>query len=426
MYAIILINEIMERNTKYKHPGKQERKTATSRSFQKAFHRSKILDLILTHELISRTDLARETGLSQASVTGLTADLIAEGLIEERKAGAYEGGRRPTLLAFRADGVHAIGVNMAMDQIRVVIVNLATEVKASHKVELPETYHTSEQIVDIISQAIQACMWEANYSKDQIAGVGIGVPGPVDANTGMIHFLPNYGWREVPFKQMLEQKINHPVFIDNSSNNLAIGEYWFGEGKGLDNFLVITLENGVGAGLVTNGQLVRGAAGIAGEFGHICISKDGPKCRCGRQGCIEAYVGNNAIVRDARQLVESGQWSDNSVRPEQLNIRGVFEELAGGNDALDKIYERAGEILGFGIFNMVTMINPEVVIITGKGVNAGEKLFAPMRRTIAEMNAGQFGFMTSRIVIQTWSDDDWARESGALVLREIYKSPLHK
>lgn len=416
----------MKKKSKTDITEKKDRQKQSTRSFQKALHRSHILDLILTHDLISRTDLAKQTGLSQASVTGLTAELIEEGLLEERKAGAYEGGRRPTLLAFRPDGVHAIGVNIAIDQIRVVIVNLATEIKASHKVELPEINHSPEQIVDIIFQGIQACMWEANCSKEQIAGVGVGVPGPVDGNTGIIHFLPNYGWRDVPFKEMLEKKISLPVFIDNSSNNLAIGEYWFGKGKGLDNFLVITLENGVGAGIVINGQLVRGAAGIAGEFGHTCFNEDGPECRCGRRGCIEASVGNNSIIRDARKLVQDGKWSKQDTQMDDLSFNEVLEELARGNKDLESIYSRAGDILGVGIFNLVTIINPEVVIITGKGVNAGDKLFKPMHQALKRMSSGQFDFMTSKIIVQNWSDDDWARESGALVLREIYKSPLYK
>lgn len=405
---------------------KNTQTSLTARSFQKALHRSNTLELIRTTELISRTDLARVTGLSQASITGITADLIREGLIEEKQSGAYEGGRRPTLLAIRPDGVYVIGVNMALHEIRVVIVNFQAEVKASHTTKLEGDYYSPEEIVSITAQAIQACMWDANFSKDQISGAGVGVPGPVDSSTGIIRFLPNYGWEDVPFQKMLQEKINHPVFIDNSSNNLATGEYWYGNGRGIANFLVITLENGVGAGMMLNGQLVRGHFGIASEFGHICAELKGPLCRCGRNGCIEAFVGNNSILRDARELVRQGKWTSAGLEPGDINFNEVIGELARGNVALESIYRKAGEILGVGIYNMITMLDPQRVIITGKGVAAGEKLFSPMFEQIESLKDGKFGPSETEIVIEKWTDGDWARESGTLVLREIYKSPFFK
>lgn len=389
-------------------------------------HRSNILELIRTAELISRTDLARATGLSQASITGITANLIQEGLIEEKQSGAYEGGRRPTLLAIRPDGVHVIGINIAIHEIRVVIVNFQAELQSSHTTPLENKYYSPKEIVSIIAQAIQACIWETNFSKDQISGVGVGIPGPVDSGTGIIRFLPNYGWENVPFQEMLQEKINHPVFIDNSSNNLAIGEYWYGNGRGVDNFLVITLENGVGAGLMLNGQLVRGHWGIASEFGHVCAVEGGHLCRCGRRGCIESYVGNNAIIRDARGLARLGKWSSADIQPDSIDFAEVIDELENGNSGLDSIYDLAGRILGVGISNMIIMLNPELVIITGKGVAAGAKLFAPMHEAMENLKTGRFGFTQTKVIIPEWTEGDWARESGTLVLREIYKSPFLK
>jgi transcriptional regulator of PTS gene len=398
----------------------------STRSFQKALHRSNILELIRTTELISRTDLARAIGLSQASITGITADLIKEGLIEEKQSGAYEGGRRPTLLAIQPNGVHVIGINIAIHEIRVVIVNFQAEVKASHKTILTKDYYSPEEIVSIIAQAIQACMWEASFSKDQISGAGVGIPGPVDSATGFIRFLPNYGWKDVPFQKMLQEKINHPVFIDNSSNNLATGEYWYGNGRGVDNFLVITLENGIGAGMMLNGQLIRGHLGGASEFGHICADLNGPLCRCGRNGCIEAFVGNNSILRDAKELARQGKWSQPLVKTDDIHFNEVISELTQGNVDLDNIYKKAGEVLGVGIYNMITMLDPQRVIITGKGVAAGDKLFGSMFAKIEHLKNCNFGFSDTEIVIQTWTDGQWARESGTLVLREIYKSPFFK
>lgn len=396
---------------------------ATSRHYQRARNRAQILDLIRTAELISRTDLSKKTGLSQASITNITSELIKENLIEEKQAGAYVRGRRPMLLAINPDGVHVVGVNMSQTQIRIVIINFSAEVKVSYILPLKKKYYPPEEIVEIIARGIQACIWEVNFSKDQIAGVGVGIPGPVDSVSGLVHFLPNYGWENVPFREMLKEKLNHPVFIDNSSNNLAIAEYWYGDGKGIDNFLLITLENGVGAGAIVNGQLMRGDMGLASEFGHTCIDPDGPYCRCGRKGCIEAYSGNYSIIEAAKKLVKKGEWGDSGAVEEDIGFREVITELNRGNTALKEIYKTAGEVLGRGVFNLITLYSPRLVIITGKGVAAGDSIFGPMYSTIKELKRGRFASKDTDIMIHSWNESNWARGGGTLVLREIYKSP---
>lgn len=394
------------------------------RSVQRAMHRSKILELIRTSELISRTDLARTTGFSQATVTSRTAELIEEGLIEEKQAGAYEGGRPPILLAIQANGVHAIGVNITISQISVVIINFKGEIKASHAVATDKKYYSPEEIIEIIVHGIQACMWEANFSRDQIVGVGVGLPGPIDSVSGMVRFLPNYGWKDIPFRKMLREKINHPVFIDNCFNNLAVAEYWNGNGKGVDNFIVITLENGVGAGIVINGRLVRSHQGTFSEFGHICVDRTGPICRCGRRGCLEAYTGNSAIIQKARTLADQGQWYSSTIPSAEIEFEDVLAELEHGNSRLQDIYAEAGKILAIGIHNLTLLLNPERVIITGKGVKAKNFLFTPMFKTFENLQPGNLDDPVPQIVVKVGKESDWAGGSGSLVLLELYKSPV--
>ena len=237
------------------------------RNLMRAINRSKILETIRTTGMISRIDIARNTGLSQALVTGLTADLIKKGLILEKQAGEYEGGRRPMLLALNPEGAFVVGVNLSVTELSVVIVNFEGVVVASHAQPLEPIRHSVSEIAVSVVRAVQACIWEANFAKEQVSGVGIGLPGLVDPDSGHIRFLPNYGWQNVNLKELVQSKLNHPCYIDNSSNTLALAEQWFGEGKGVDNFLVVTIENGVGLGAVINGRIYRGQEGIAGEFG---------------------------------------------------------------------------------------------------------------------------------------------------------------
>lgn len=393
-------------------------------SFVRAYNREAILRTIRVSELISRVDIARATGLSQASVTGITADLIKEGLVQEKKSGTHEGGRPPILLSISPDGAYAIGINLTIENIDVAIINFQAEIKAFHTMELDSAYYTVEDIVDKMVRCVQECMWEANFSKDRISGVGIGIPGLVDSESGKIRFLPNYGWEDVNLRDLFQKQINLPTYIDNSSNNLAIAEQWFGIGKSLNNFIVVTLQNGIGAGCVINGQLSRGFTGIAGEFGHLTMDPNGPSCRCGKKGCVEAYAGNNSIIRDAKKAAMKRLW--NKENPESITYTDIIEALHNGEPELVKLFKKAGEVLGVGIAHLITLLNPEKIIITGKGVQAGNAIFNSMFQSIGSCVSKKFINYGTEIVIKEWSDKDWVSGAGTLVLKEIYKSPAIK
>jgi len=392
------------------------------RNLMRAINRSKILEAIRTAGMISRIDIARTTGLSQALVTGLTADLIKEGLILEKQSGKYEGGRRPMLLALNPDGALVVGVNLSITELSVVIVNFQGDVVASYARALAPIHHSVSEIADRVVRAVQACIWEANFAKEQVAGVGIGLPGLVDPVSGHIRFLPNYGWQNVNLKEPVQSLLNHPCYIDNNSNTLALAEQWFGEGKGVDNFLVVTIENGVGLGAVINGRIYRGQDGIAGEFGHITIDPDGPECRCGKTGCVEAYAGKIAIMRDARQAVTDGLWDCDTC--DEFTYEDVVKAAKNGTDILGRLFNRAGGVLGVGISHLITLFNPDKVIITGQGVRAGNLIFDAMYPTLDRYTSAKFGRRTTEIIVQEWTEQDWARGAGALVLQELYKSPV--
>ena len=392
------------------------------RNLMRAINRSKILETIRTVGMISRIDIARATGLSQALITGLTADLINEGLIIEKQSGEYEGGRRPMLLALNPEGAFVVGVNLSITELSVVIVNFEGTVVASYTQSLAPIHHSVSEIADSVVGAVRACIWEANFAKEQISGVGLGIPGLVDPYSGNIRFLPNYGWENVNLKELVQSKLNHPCYIDNSSNTLALAEQWFGEGKGLNNFLVVTIENGVGLGAVINGRIYRGEEGFAGEFGHITINPDGPECRCGKRGCVEAYAGSIAIMRDARQAAIDGQWDCED--PGRITYEDVVRAAQNGADVLRELFVRAGRILGIGISHLIILFNPTKIIITGKGMRAGELFFDVMYSTLENYLSAKFGRRTTQIMVQQWTEQDWARGAGALVLQELYKSPV--
>jgi predicted NBD/HSP70 family sugar kinase len=388
----------------------------------RVINRSKLLEAIRTVGMISRIDLARTTGLSQSLITGLTADLIQEGLIIEKQSGIYKGGRRPILLALNPEGAFVVGVNLTIGEISVVIVNFEGTVVVSNTLPVSKSHHSPPEIADSVASAVQACIWEANFARDQIKGVGIGVPGLVNADSGHIRFLPNYSWENVNLRELVQSRLKHPCYIDNSSNTLALAEQWFGEGKGVDNFLVVTIENGVGLGAVINGRIFRGESGISGEFGHLTIDPDGPQCRCGKKGCLEAYAGNIAILRDARQAALKGLWQCSDA--EAFTHKDAVRAANDGADALREIFSRAGRVLGIGISHLMALFDPKKIIITGKGVRAGDLIFSDMYRTVDQSVSKKFGPRTVEFIVQKWTEQDWARGAGAMVLQELYKSPV--
>ena len=392
------------------------------RDLMRAINRAKIIEIIRTAGLISRVDLAAESGLSKASVTGITADLIKEGLIIEKQSGEYEGGRRPKLLGLNPDGAYVVGINLSIKEISVVVMNLEADILTSTNHPLENRHHSVDEITEMMVAAVQHCMWEGNFARDRISGVGIGVPGPVLAGSGIIRFLPNYGWENVTLRDKVQARLGLPCFIDNSSNTLAAAEHWFGEGKGIDNFLVVTLLNGVGIGIVINSHIYRGAAGIAGEFGHNIIDPAGPLCRCGKHGCVESYAGMFSLLREARIAAEHGLWTPPN--PATITFDDLVAELHRDNAALIGIFNQAGTILGRGAAHLVALFNPSRIIITGTSVKAGRYLLEPFKQAVAANTPAMCGPVDDLIVVKEWTDAQWARGAGSLALQELYKSPI--
>lgn len=387
----------------------------------RAINRFAILHAIRDAGTVSRVDLARRTGLSQATVTGITADLLREGMLLEEQGGRSEGGRRPVPLALNPEGAYTVGVHLSVDQVTVVLMDLQAGILKTHTKKLASDNLAAGPMVEILVESVQTCLWQADFTKKQISGIGVAIPGLIDSRTGFVHYVPNYTWNDIALADRLRERMGVAVYVENSANTLAIYEQWFGIGRGTDNFLLITTEHGIGAGLVLDGKLYRGFRGIAGEFGHTVVDEKGPLCRCGQTGCLEAICGNNAILREAKEVIRRGQ----SQMESEPTIEEVLAEAKGGNPALRAIYDRAGRTLGIGIGNMCKLFDPEKIIIAGKGVLAGELLFGPMRETLPPGISFTRDART-RIFIQEWQPTLYARGAGALVLQEVYQSPANR
>jgi predicted NBD/HSP70 family sugar kinase len=248
-------------------------------------------------------------------------------------------------------------------------------------------------------------------SPERLIGIGVGLAGIIDPLRGECLVSPHNGWRNVPFAQLLEDRLGCLVYLDNNVNSLTLMELLYGAGQHVRDFLVVTVGRGIGMGIVTNGQIYRGAHGGGGELGHTVVEPEGFLCNCGNQGCLETFVAEPWLVRRA-QL-------------KGLNVDGpeaLMEAAQAGHAAARDVLGQAGRLLGQSMANLVNLFNPDLIIISGEGVRAGEFMFGPMRETMYRHIFNQLA-NTLTLKIEPLSDDAWARGAASLVLNKFFSVP---
>jgi len=391
---------------------------AGNRDLIRAINRSLVLNTIKALGPIGRADVARQTKLSPATVTAITAELIDDNLVKEISLGASSGGRPPILLAINPKGGYVIGIKLRDDSAVCALTDLEATILAKSSISL--SGHEPEQVVADLADMIEHLMTDHQAKKSSLLGVGVGLGGIVDVEQGILRQSPIYGdrWSEVPLRDMLARKANAPVYIENDVNTLTLTEKWFGSGQGLDNFLTVTVGRGIGMGIVLNGQFYRGQGGGAGELGHTVIDPLGPLCACGKHGCLEAYIGDPGLVRMANEAFARSEL------PEPVgDVEALLALAESGNPVAREIYAFAGRILGQAIANLINILNPQRIIIGGEGTRAGKLLFAPMRVSV-QQNTMPGLFKDNIVQVDSWGDDAWARGAAGFVLHKLFESPM--
>ena len=401
----------------YRHRG--------NRDLIQRINRNLVLNLIKSQEPISRTQIARLSGLGLATVSGITARLIEIGLAHEIGEGESSGGRRPVLLGLNRQAGFVVGVKLMEHAVTSALTDLDAQVlhHCITPVERPQGEWRPDDVVCTLIQAVETTIAEAGVDRQRVLGIGIGMAGLVDSESGICSYSPIFGWRDVPLAEPITRHLGLPAYLENDVNTLAIAEQWFGHGRGVDHFVVITVGRGIGAGIVINGQFYRGAVGGAGEFGHITLTEGGPPCDCGKQGCLEALASDQAMVRQAREAVALGE---RTVLAEAgtLTLETIVEAAEAGDGLARRLLADSGRWLGMGVSMIVNLLNPQLIIVGGEGVQAGEYRFGPMRAAIRDHT---FNGLADdlQVVIELSGDETWARGAASLVLQQIYRSPIH-
>jgi predicted NBD/HSP70 family sugar kinase len=378
-------------------------------------NRGRVLAAIRESGSIARVEIAKATGMSAGTVSVITAQLLEEGLIRQDLGEAEPGqpGRPKSNLSLDPQATFAIGLKLSLHQIAVSVTNYLGDIVLDDVVPVRLRGLMPEKVVSLCATAIDSVVSRSGIARERIAGVGIGVPGWVRVRSGMIHWNPIFTAREVPLRRMMEEATGLPVAMDNDANLVGLAELWFGVGRAERDFIVVTVEHGVGMALVLDRKIYRGSDGFAAELAHTKIEIGGALCRCGQRGCLEAYVADYAVMREAATFFDATHLDD------PLAVQAAIEKLSAAVEAGDlaarDIFERAGALLGIGIANAAKIVNPSLVIIAGERARAPAVVFDAVRRSLAAQ-ALVPGVGVPRVQVHRWGDELWARGAAALVL----------
>jgi predicted NBD/HSP70 family sugar kinase len=377
-----------------------------------------VLNLIRRHQPISRAGLARRSGLQRSTVSAIAEQLISERWVIKGAAGQLPRGRKPTFLHLNDDRAGIVGVDIQPVTTTLAVAGmdsafLAQESMSTGKEPSEFIGRLSRRILDLVRA----------HPKSSYEGIGVSLPGRIDPETRKLTFAPGLGWGGLDIKTPLERATGLPVELENAASACALAELWSGRHTdGLKNLLAVTVSDGIGVGMIMNGQLVKGAAGVAGEFGHVTLLPDGPACTCGNRGCWEVLASNAAAERYYAQSASApkrgvGSKSD-MARVEFGDILRLAEQ---GDLKASKALQRMATHLGSGMAMLITGLAPEVLVVVGEVTRAWHKV-GPIITEVVRQHS--FTHAGTKVLASDPYTQPRLRGTFALVLQKHFGAPF--
>ena len=377
--------------------------------------RAEIFALVLTAGPVSRTWLAGRLGLSPSTVTRLLAPLVAADYLRESAAEAVGPGRPRRLLRVNTGRHLVVGVKIAPTHVAAVLTDMGARVL--RRAELPLSDSSPGTALRAAADLTARLLAETEEAAGGVLGVGVGVGGHVDPVAGVCRRSALLDWDEVDVAGPLSAATGLPVVVNNDVNTLVVAERWFGEGRDVASFAVVTVGTGIGCGLLLDGSLYSGASGMAGELGHLPMDPDGPLCSCGRRGCLEALASSGAVLAQLRRLGVPD--CDDIAAAARL----ARDDEGPHGRAARAAFAAAGDALGRGLAGLCNLLNLEKIIVAGEGA-AAHDLFGPAMTAALERHAFSAAARDCTVGIDPVTDDLWARGAACLVIRETVRAPL--
>jgi len=381
-----------------------------SRSLLRDLNVGLLIELVRRAGSISRADLARQSLLSAATVSTIVDKLLERGILIEVSTAPSSGGRPPVLLSVDPKAGFVVGIKLRGDGVTTVICDLAAQIVVTQELHVP-LVGDSAAAIHAIEIEVRRAIRTARLPRAKVLGVGVGLSGIIDTNRGTCNFSHLLQWSNVELAEPLRRHLGMPVWVENDVNTLAVAEKWAGDAHDAHDFVILTVGRGIGLGIVIDRSLYRGANGATGEFGHMIVDPGGPLCECGRFGCLEAMVGEDALRRRV------GERQGREISRDDLIALVLTED----SPTLEVI-ESAGKKLGLAVANMITLLNPEMLIICGEGTDLGGPFLDPIVSAVREQTFANLGRQVE-IKVQRWGDETWAVGAATLVLRESFSMP---
>ncbi len=329
---------------------------------------------------LSRADIARATNLTATTVSTVIGELLEEGLVTELGAISIERGKPPTLVSLAKDARHILALDLSRKTFQGSILNLRGEIQLSRCV-----------VADVQGTAALALIYHLidelmTLTTTPLLGIGIGAPGIMDQNSGLIRRAANLGWDDVPLGDLIRQRYNCHVQVVNDNQAALLAEYLFGEYKRTPDLVVVRIGNGIGAGIMCNGQLLHGNGGGVGEIGHVVVTEAGERCNCGNHGCLETVASSRALVKQAQILARSTpscRLNTLVKRPEAITIETVLQAYAQGDAGVTALVVKAGEQLGKVLAHLVSVLGPSRILLCGSLAGFGQGLIEVIQQEVA-------------------------------------------
>jgi predicted NBD/HSP70 family sugar kinase len=362
------------------------RKINTSR-FQRAtrttpreINRQIVLNLVREHAPLSRADLARRMEIGRGMVTSLVNELIADGSVYEGATGEAPRGRKPRMLHVRTADRLALAIDIRFSRTDVMLADFDGQPLV---VETLSTRFDPVELVPALARSIREIL-DAHDAEDGCEGIGLLMPGMIDRGTGRVLNSPQLGWRDVNVRDALAEATGRPVYVENASVACALAQMWLHPRRrdGVDNFVYINVADGVGTGVVVGGEVLRGSGGTAGEFGHVPLNLEGPRCLCGLRGCLEAYTSNLATLARYAGVELADPDSRLRLREEGLTVTDLIGRARAGDAKALRALQESAHYLGIGIAGIIHAVNPARIVVGGEITGAWDLLEDVVRESV--------------------------------------------
>lgn len=382
-----------------------------------------VIDILRKQNPLSRANVSAISGLNRSTISSIINDLIDEGWVRETNLQSEKIGRPGMLLEINPAGGFAVGVEIGVDFILVVVMDFTANVLWRKRIETdPEEGQTNiqEKAFNVTSEAVEI----GKKHCIRALGIGIAIPGLVDVRQGVLKFAPNLRWSNIPLRLIWTQQFHMPVFIENEANAAALGEFYYGAARGINNFIYIAAGYGLGSGIIIDGKLLRGNKGYASEVGHMTVDPEGEICSCGKRGCYEIMIGPRAVIKRVNKLIADEGEQSTILHASQVTSNGFsYDAVVDAARKKDKValmaLEDVGCKLGVVVSNLVNVFDPKMVILGG-ALNYAKDFIMPLVMEVVKENALQLCQEDLVITSSQLDQDSSVMGAAGLILENVW------